>query len=282
MQSLNCLSEKRQNIHARPARVSAQGLWICNLIIQGFSHFVVNSIIHVLPPAHVDLIRTAGAHFITTATIIDIDKGRDNPLEGLGGCSLDSGSLLQHWRDLVAKYMMPSTFYFLLFIIIPEERPPHTCGIPWLLHSFPVCLPPETYLSPPKIRHGGQDVEKLTREISYSWSTISSLISSSSGVRILRGLTQDSVPVSQYNFQYFESREWNSVGAATTIWVGRILYDLALISTYPKELQNMLNFCQSWSKETRLQINAEKSKVVVFYKTKPMRKQRKRPTKVKG
>ena len=44
----------------------------------------------------------------------------------------------------------------------------------------------------------------------------------------------------------------------------------------------MLNFCQSWSEESRLQLNAEKSKVMAFYETKEMKKARKKPRRASG
>ena len=54
------------------------------------------------------------------------------------------------------------------------------------------------------------------------------------------------------------------------------------MSTDPKELQEMLNFCQSWSEESQLQLNAEKSKVMAFHEPKDMKKARKKPRKVNG
>ena len=40
--------------------------------------------------------------------------------------------------------------------------------------------------------------------------------------------------------------------------------------------------CQSWSEESRLQLNAEKSKVMAFHEPKDMKKARKKPRKVNG
>ena len=56
-------------------------------------------------------------------------------------------------------------------------------------------------------------------------------------------------------------------GSAAPVWIGGILYvdDLALISTDPDELQAMLDVCQNWSERTRVQINAGKSKIMVFH-----------------
>ena len=51
------------------------------------------------------------------------------------------------------------------------------------------------------------------------------------------------------------------------MWIGGLLYvdDLALTSTDPDELQAMLDVCQNWSEKARLQINADKSKIMVFH-----------------
>ena len=50
------------------------------------------------------------------------------------------------------------------------------------------------------------------------------------------------------------------------LWVGGFLYvdDLCLISTNAQELQAMLDECQKWSTKARMQINAQKSKVMVL------------------
>ena len=53
------------------------------------------------------------------------------------------------------------------------------------------------------------------------------------------------------------------------IWIGGLLYvdDLALISTCPLELQEMLHACQLWSIRNRMQINTEKTKMMPFFET---------------
>jgi hypothetical protein len=50
------------------------------------------------------------------------------------------------------------------------------------------------------------------------------------------------------------------------IWLGAIAYvdDLVLISKSPHELQAMLNTCQSWCEKSRVEINLEKTKIMIF------------------
>ncbi|MFN9899448.1 MAG: reverse transcriptase domain-containing protein, partial [bacterium] len=40
--------------------------------------------------------------------------------------------------------------------------------------------------------------------------------------------------------------------------------DLVLISKSPHELQAMLNTCQSWCEKSRVEINLEKTKIMIF------------------
>ena len=49
-------------------------------------------------------------------------------------------------------------------------------------------------------------------------------------------------------------------------WLGAIAYvdDLVLISKSPLELQQMINTCQTWCEKSRIEINASKTKIVVF------------------
>ena len=49
-------------------------------------------------------------------------------------------------------------------------------------------------------------------------------------------------------------------------WLGAIAYvdDLVLISRSPLELQQMINTCQIWCEKSRIEINASKTKIVVF------------------
>ena len=58
-------------------------------------------------------------------------------------------------------------------------------------------------------------------------------------------------------------------GSQSQIWIGGLLYvdDLALISTCPRELQEMLHACQLWSIRNRMQINTEKTKMMAFFET---------------
>ena len=55
----------------------------------------------------------------------------------------------------------------------------------------------------------------------------------------------------------------------SSIWIGGIFYvdDLCLCSTHPSELQAMINFTKRWSERSRLQINAEKTKIMAFHET---------------
>jgi len=47
-------------------------------------------------------------------------------------------------------------------------------------------------------------------------------------------------------------------------WIGGILYvdDLCLISTDALELQMTINTCQTWSEKARMQLNADKTKMM--------------------
>jgi len=67
-------------------------------------------------------------------------------------------------------------------------------------------------------------------------------------------------------------------------WISGItyVYDLCLISTDARELQMMINTCQTWSEKSRMQINADKTKVMCFHETTQTRNARKRPRKVQG
>ena len=62
----------------------------------------------------------------------------------------------------------------------------------------------------------------------------------------------------------------------TQIWIGGLPYvdDLALMSTFPCELQAMLHVCQEWSVRNRMQINTQKTKVIAFFETASLQKAR--------
>jgi len=49
-------------------------------------------------------------------------------------------------------------------------------------------------------------------------------------------------------------------------WIGGILYvdDLCLNSTDARELQMMINTCQKWSEKARMQLSADKTKIMCF------------------
>ena len=61
----------------------------------------------------------------------------------------------------------------------------------------------------------------------------------------------------------------HTLGTQSQIWIGGLLYvdDLALISTCPRELQEMLHACQLWSIRNRMQINTEKTKMMAVFET---------------
>ena len=52
-------------------------------------------------------------------------------------------------------------------------------------------------------------------------------------------------------------------------WIGAVLYvdDLVLMAGSPMQLQLMISHCQNWSERSRMQINTEKTKIMVFYET---------------
>jgi len=58
--------------------------------------------------------------------------------------------------------------------------------------------------------------------------------------------------------------------------------DLGLISTNAQELQDMIHVCQTWSEKARMQINADKSKIMAFHETAQQKNTRKKPTKKGG
>jgi len=68
------------------------------------------------------------------------------------------------------------------------------------------------------------------------------------------------------------------------VWIGEILYvdDLCLISTNAQELQEMIHVCQTWSEKARMQINADKSKIIAFHETAQQRNARQKPMKKGG
>jgi len=52
-------------------------------------------------------------------------------------------------------------------------------------------------------------------------------------------------------------------------WIGAFLYvdDMVLIARSVKQLQHMIDACQEWSERSRVKINNDKSKIMVFYET---------------
>jgi len=69
-----------------------------------------------------------------------------------------------------------------------------------------------------------------------------------------------------------------------SVWIGGILYgdDLRLISTNAQELQEMIHVCQTWSEKVRMQINANKSKIMAFHETAQQKNARQKPIKKGG
>jgi len=67
-------------------------------------------------------------------------------------------------------------------------------------------------------------------------------------------------------------------------WIGGILYvdDLCLISTDAHELQMMINTCQTWREKARMQLNADKTKIMCFHETTQVRNARKKPRRIQG
>jgi len=60
--------------------------------------------------------------------------------------------------------------------------------------------------------------------------------------------------------------------------------DLCLISTNAQELQEMIHVCQTWSEKARMQINADKSKIMAFHRdeTAQQKNARQKPMKKGG
>ena len=52
-------------------------------------------------------------------------------------------------------------------------------------------------------------------------------------------------------------------------WIGAFLYvdDMVLIARSPTQLQYMIDACQEWSERSRMKINNDKTKIIVFYET---------------
>ena len=67
-------------------------------------------------------------------------------------------------------------------------------------------------------------------------------------------------------------------------WIGGFLYvdDLCLISADALEFQMMINTCQTWSEKARMQLNADKNKILPFHETTLAQNARKRPQKING
>jgi hypothetical protein len=61
--------------------------------------------------------------------------------------------------------------------------------------------------------------------------------------------------------------------STSTIWIGGFFYvdDLALCSTDPTELQDMIDLVQNWIEQSRLSVNADKSKIMSFHESQRQR-----------
>ena len=59
-------------------------------------------------------------------------------------------------------------------------------------------------------------------------------------------------------------------------WIGAFLYvdDMVLIARSATQLQDMIDACQQWSERSRMKINNEKTKIIVFYETPAQRASR--------
>jgi len=113
-------------------------------------------------------------------------------------------------------------------------------------------------------------------------------IPTTSSVNILRGVPEGS-RLSPTLFGIFVANLIHELRAqfpAATIthngrvrWIGGILYvdDLCLISTDARELQRMINTCQTWSEKARMQLDAEKTEVMCFREITQAFNARKRP-----
>jgi len=118
-------------------------------------------------------------------------------------------------------------------------------------------------------------------------------ISKNSSVAILRGVPEGS-RLSPTLFGIFVAdliHELKEKFSNATIthngglrWIGGILYvdDLCLISTDAHELQMMINTCQTWSEQARMQLNADKTKLTCFHETTQVRNAREKPRKSQG
>jgi len=58
--------------------------------------------------------------------------------------------------------------------------------------------------------------------------------------------------------------------------------DMCLVSTNAQELQIRIHVCQTWSEKARMQINADKSKIMAFHETAQQGNAGKNPTKKGG
>jgi hypothetical protein len=69
-----------------------------------------------------------------------------------------------------------------------------------------------------------------------------------------------------------------------SVWIGGILYvdDLCLISINAQELHEMIHVCQTWSEKARMQINADKSKIMTFHETAQQKNALQKPMKKGG
>ena len=52
-------------------------------------------------------------------------------------------------------------------------------------------------------------------------------------------------------------------------WIGAFLYvdDMVLIARSATQLQHMIDACQEWSERSRMKINNDKTKIMVFYES---------------
>jgi len=120
-------------------------------------------------------------------------------------------------------------------------------------------------------------------------------IRQSSEAEILRGLPEGSrlsptlfgIVVADL-IHWHELQHWSPNATIThnsnSVWIGGILYvdDLCLISTHAQELQEMIHVCQAWSEKARMQINANKSKIMAFHEIAQQKNAGQKPMKTGG
>ena len=86
---------------------------------------------------------------------------------------------------------------------------------------------------------------------------------------LIRELRKEFPQASVHSTSFPGGPQSGGPASPSSIWIWGIFYvdDLCQCSTDPSELQAMINFTQRWSERSRLQINAEKTKIMAFHET---------------